>query len=62
MSIDNKVNVKMNTKKIPVKESLLERATRLELATNSLEGCDSSQLSYTRMVFWYWYLSVYGIF
>lgn len=28
---------------------LMERATRLELATNSLEGCDSSQLSYTRV-------------
>ena len=28
----------------------MERVTRLERATNSLEGCDSSQLSYTRMV------------
>ncbi len=26
----------------------MERVTRLERATNSLEGCDSSQLSYTR--------------
>ena len=29
----------------------MERATRLELATYSLEGCDSSQLSYTRIVY-----------
>lgn len=28
----------------------MERVTRLERATNSLEGCDSSQLSYTRKV------------
>jgi hypothetical protein len=28
----------------------LERETGLEPATNSLEGCDSSQLSYSRTV------------
>lgn len=27
----------------------MERTTRLELATNSLEGWDSSQLSYIRI-------------
>ena len=29
----------------------MERVTGLEPATNSLEGCDSSQLSYTRINF-----------
>lgn len=36
-------------KKSTRKHSLLERTTRLELATNCLEGSDSSQLSYIRV-------------
>jgi hypothetical protein len=31
-------------------EKFIERETGLEPATNSLEGCDSSQLSYSRLL------------